>query len=110
MKIPHVMSKYATEVDCLRAREAWYQEQLAAYESLFARYHRALEAADDCIKLYSHPGSKLIGEALDIETPREHFNEVVAKELEKIAATYGEGFDPAVEADLNARAVEWRSK
>lgn len=41
---------------------------------------------------------------------REHFNELVAKELEKIADTYGGGFYPTVEGDLNAREVEWRTK
>ena len=86
------------------------KSRLTNYEATIQTYRKALESADDCINLYSHPGSMLVGKALQLEVSTPLVNELVAKELERIAATYGEGFDPAVENDLKTIAAEWRAK
>ena len=43
MNNPHVMSKYATELECLYARDKWFQEQLYAHEALLKLCRDALE-------------------------------------------------------------------
>jgi hypothetical protein len=44
---PHVMSKYATELDCLRARDGWFQKEIERLQAELAQVKAQVRQADD---------------------------------------------------------------
>lgn len=61
------------------------RQQLVASQVENVKLREAIVAVDECVKLYSHPGSKLIGQALALPHDDTALHEALTKEREECA-------------------------